>query len=264
LGKAYTYLRMKFALLLSGLAAVTGQMMGCYSYNSSQCTAANNCTQYNTCSRNSSMAACPTSDPCNVAGCADLTMGVGNMQTCSKCADQCGLQTTASGCTGVAGGACVWSSICISIPPTPPCVTDMSQSACTADAYGCFWVDVSETVCGQSMPFKGCFPCNMTGLSALRGPISRLVGQTCTWPAASPYTQGFSAVVNAFGTGTSGSCTAIASGTPTGDAATLTTVLGGLGYLSASTTGTCAKASSSSMLSPSLAILGLVAFVTRL
>jgi len=236
-----------------------------------QCTAANMCQDLSYCSRQSNATACPTSGSCTGAGCGPAV--VGNVQTCFMCGDTCSSTMAANTCNGIA--ACTWAPICIPVAAAP--CTATTQAGCVADASGCFWVAATTNLCGVSSSVSACSACNNTGMgipTTLIGPLSRMVGQTCTWPAVSPYVKPYMITLNAFQQAPAGTggCVAIPTGTPQTDMATITgfamasSMMGGtMSAFAATSVGTCAKASSpASMLSPSLAILGLVAFLTRL
>jgi len=257
--------------LLYGLTIVAAQT--CLSYSGSmggdmtKCTSSNNCTAFNYCLRlsNATPTTCATtSTTCSGTACS-AGSAIQNPQTCSKCTDSCYLQTTASACNAMA--SCGWSSYCFDVSaPTPayPC-QETTQSACTSDAAGCVWFSVSETVCGTTVQQPVCALCNSTMVMAMLGPLSRMVGQTCTYPAATGFSMGASVTLNSFGMSAvgTGSCVAIPAGSgATADQATVAASLAAQMIIGAGTMGTCVKASGS-MLSPSLAILGLVAFLTR-
>jgi len=234
------------------------------------CTATNNCTDISYCARqsNATPATCPTSGSCTGNQCGNSM--VANAQTCFMCGDTCATMMSASTCNTNAN--CAWQPTCIPMMMSSPC-SETSASGCVADSYGCFWIQISESFCGSTQSVSVCQPCNGS-MASLIGPLSRMSGQTCTWPAMSPYTKAFSVTLNAFQTAAAGmgGCVAIpAAASPTSDMLTISgfasasTMYTGSPAFAATTTGTCAKASSpASMLSPSLAILGLVAFLTRL
>jgi len=232
-----------------------------------KCTAANNCTAFTYCSRqtNATPATCPTTaTTCTGTACAAGTT-VTNPQTCSKCMDQCAPTTAAGTCNGMA--SCAWTSLCIPVSTmTYPCL-GTSQSTCTSDPAGCVWFQVSETICGTTVTMGQCALCNATMIMPLIGPLSRMVGQTCTYPAATGFSMGASVTLSQFGMSAAGtgSCVAVPAqvGGAAGDQAAVSASLAAQMVIGAGTMGTCAKASGSMMLSPSLAILGLVAFFTR-
>jgi len=233
-----------------------------------QCTAANKCTPFTYCARqtNATPSVCDTSSTtCSGTACA-AGPDIRNPQTCSKCADQCSMTTTASACNGMA--SCAWGSFCFDNTPTPsyPC-SGMDKASCTGDAAGCIWFAITETVCGASMSRSICTLCNDTVVSSMVGPLSRMVGQTCTYAKGTGFAMGASVRLNEFGMGAvgTGSCVAIPAGSgAAADQATIAATLAAQMIIGAGTTGTCAATpSGSSMLTPSLAILGLVAFFTR-
>jgi len=241
---------MNFALF-SVLAVASAQFTGCLNYSASlggimaYCTAQNNCTAFNFCSRlgNATPSTCPTtSQTCTGTACAPGQY-VSDPKTCSKCQDQCSQQTTASVCNGMT--SCQWNSYCFDVGTVTnyPC-SGATEATCTSDPSGCFWYDLSETICGASYLSGGaCTQCN-SSVSSLIGPLSRMVGQTCTYTAdsANGYTMGASLSINAFGIGTAGtgSCVAIPAGSgASADQAAITTYFASSGAIGSGSTGTC-------------------------
>jgi hypothetical protein len=179
----------------------------------------------------------------------------------------------ADNATCAGDGECFYAAACVDKPTTPQidCYLSTTKDACVAEAPGCFWFSYSENVCGEASPtITGCYPCDTVmsgGLFDVRGQLSRKAGQTCTWTAVAPYTQKYSATVNSFTMGTNARCTALnAKVSDDQDLKDLTTALTAQGNIAATAVGTCAAAapSASSLVSPSLGVLAVVAFLARM
>jgi len=204
---------------------------------------------------------------CSGPACAAGSMAM-NQSSCSKCADQCSGATTAAACTGSAmNSACVWN------PPacgnammmmTTPC-SGASTSACTQEA-GCFWLDFSTTVCGQTTKRAACYQCNSSAIdSPTRSALAANVGKTCTWAAMAPYGASSVTINSISQSSDTANCPAMM-GAMAGDPATITTAASkgtfGVQGIQASQTATCASQSSGvATLIPSLAFLGLIVVV---
>jgi len=284
LGKAYTYLRMKFALLIAGLSAVSaiGSCYGAYTDKTS-CNANTTCAWNFACFKTNTTACGGDMMGCTGGSTCGAASMIVNPITCSKCMDLCNAKTDNSSCYAMAG--CQGTGYCDDKPAmmmAGPCA-GTSSSACTNEA-GCYWIGftVSDVCKGppsglmnSAMLTAGgmCVQCNGTA-SAVRGPVSRLQGQSCTFIKTGNYAANVTVTLTGFAAGkVDTNCPAIASMTPspaqmTADVSALTTGLALSTYLidplSPAVCTAAPKSSDSSMLSPSLALLGLVGFLTRL
>jgi len=279
---------MKLALFVSSASLAYGA--GCLGlfWNDTSCTSMNNCTGVATCSR-MPFPGTPFCDytaqnasACTASGsnCGYTQYGQ-NTTTCgaiSICTDSCSSMTSQSTCN--AGASCVWgANYCFTTPtPTPTPCSGATQAACTSDSAGCFWLPITETICGvANNPYAPappkCQPCNnnptynITQLSAL----ANTAGKTCSWPKMDPWAQGYSATVGVFAQ--SSSCPAVMNASAT-DMAVITELLAMFTLINPMANGSCVGAaptggpsgggsSGSSMLSPSAGLLVLVAFLVR-
>jgi len=274
------------ALLVAGASIATAQIYACTSLAADNCTGMMTVSNYScapntgSCTRNVSNApVCAT----NMMTCAGTACGVGtmlaNLTSCSKCMDQCaGSSMTA--CTASAmNGACTWNPPACGYAPTPmmaQACSGTTSAACTGEA-GCFWVSTTSNACGASMPSARCYQCNSTYSFSLglRSALYNNVGKTCSWGAMAPYGAA-SLTVNAVAQSSDmGNCPAFAAASSMGDPVTITAAIiagGILGYapffgpggqpFSGTTLATCATQSSGvAELLPSVALLGLIAFV---
>lgn len=281
---------MKLALFVSGASLAYGACGYPLLWNDTACTAANNCTGAPVCSRNYGLGSAQcnmTADSLSVctgsaSNCDYVQVGQ-NATTCAAinyCGDTCGSMTTSTTCN--AGASCIWGGNYCADAPTPmmapPC-SGTTQAACTGDSAGCFWMPISETICGVAnnqyfalyTPAK-CQSCtsnptyNITQLSAL----ANQAGKTCTWPAMAPWTQAYSATVSAFAQ--SASCPALMNASMM-DMAVITDLISMGALINPMANGSCVGAapssmpsggsSGSSMLTPSAGLLVLVAFLIR-
>jgi len=273
------------ALLVAGASVALAQST-CAGYNVSNCTGNSIVGQYYNatcgvsaggCSRNYTIGACAT----NMMTCAGNACGVGTMlanaSSCSKCMDQCAGATMAA-CTGSAmNGACTWSNpSCVPVTAmmTYPC-SGTTQSSCTTE-LGCFWVSYTSNACATPMTTARCYQCNSTYSfsQSLRSALYNNVGKTCSWPASTPYSAS-SLTVNAVAQSSDTvNCPAFAAASAMGDPVTITAAIvaggmmaGGAPFFgqvpfSGTSIATCAAQSSGvAELLPSVALLGLIAFV---
>lgn len=277
---------MKFALLIAGLGAAAGQ---CYTYAD-----ATSCNGNSTCAWN--FACTPTnatygyacgSDPANAATCTGPNnCGAGaaimNPATCSKCTNLCATKTDNTTCSNQAG--CTGVAFCYDKPMAQSVVCGGTSSTTCTNEAGCFWIGFTvNNACNG--PFSGlamsmmmtnggmCAPCNSTA-GAVRASISRLVGNTCTFVKTGIYTANVTVTLNALSPGkVDANCPAITTLPPSAAlmSADVTALAAGLalgtGLIDGTSPAVCMKAASPSgvsMLSPSLALLGLAAFLTRL
>lgn len=277
---------MKFALLLAGLSVAAGQ---CYTYaDSTSCNGNSTCMwQFGCLPTNLTYGFACGSDPANAATCTGPSnCGAGsaimNAATCSKCTNLCMGKTDNTSCTAQAG--CYGVASCVAKPTPAPVVTICggTSATCTQEA-GCFWIGFTITdVCkgpvtglymGAMMNTGGmCVPCNSTA-GAVRASISRLVGNTCTFVKTGVYSANVTVSLNSFQAGkVDTNCPAITTMPPsqalmTADVAALAAGLAvGTQLIDGTSPAYCMKAASGngvSMLSPSLALLGLAAFLTR-
>jgi len=119
-----------------------------------------------------------------------------------------------------------------------------------------------------------CVQCNGTAGALIRGPVSRLNGQACTFVKTGMYTANVTVTLNNFAAGkVDANCPALMTFSPSpaltlADTLSLTTGFAAASALIDPTSpAVCVaapKSSDSSMLSPSLALMGLAAFLTRL
>jgi len=274
------------ALLVAGASVVLSQST-CAGYSATNCTGNSIVGQYynatcglsvGSCVRNVSNAPlCAT----NAMTCSGNACGVGmlatNLTSCSKCGDQCaGASSTACVAAGM-NGACTWyAPACgpVTAMMTYPC-SGSTQSTCTGE-LGCFWVSVTANACGGAMPTARCFQCNSTAsyTAALRSALYNNVGKTCSWAAATPFTSGASLTINAVAqSADTVNCPAFAAASALLDPVTITTAItvGGVAgpvpffgqaAFSSTSVATCAtQGSGVAELLPSVALLGLIAFL---
>jgi len=264
------------ALLVAGASVAFGQ--SCYLQPVTNCTGvtvmapmantSTTCALTSFCARNSTVGSCDTSMmTCSGNACGTGSM-IANQSSCSKCVDQCAQATTSAACTASAmNSACYWYSACGNAPTpmTFPC-SGTTASTCTSEA-GCFWLDYSTTVCGQTTRMASCNQCNSSAVvdSNTRSALSANVGKTCTWPAMAPY--GASSItINAISQSSDTTNCPAMMGPMAGDPATITTAASkgmfGQQGVQSSQTATCATQSSGvAALIPSLALMGLIAVV---
>jgi len=288
---------MKFALLLGTLGAVAAQSPCMTTYTDATSCAANSscywvfgCGPMNatagTCGGSMGMTTCSGPSTC-AAGSVYL-----DAMMCNKCADTCATLKDNSTCSANANckssGNFCYEKTTVAPTPVPPC-SGASQSSCTSEA-GCFWVGFTiSNICGG--PLSGmsavyntmystngrCLQCNSTTMNtgdAIRGAASRLNGMSCNWGKSGNFVANLTVSLNGFNAGSGANCPAVAavpsagmSAQMTADLASITAAMAVQGLVDTSAPVSCwaaAKPNDSSMLSPSLAVLGLVAFLTRL
>jgi len=138
---------------------------------------------------------------------------------------------------------CSWKGFCSPKAPAVavPCRMSYNKTSCLAEAGGCFWMNVSETVCGQDpTPYAVCTPCNDVTFGALRGALShQTIGSSCSWPAVAPFTHGAQVTLTEFASATGGACKAIDDSTKANDGTTIANFLSMMGMIANTASGTC-------------------------
>jgi hypothetical protein len=263
---------MKLALLASGISAAFAQNMACfsYAYNSSECkNVTEGCKVFgNMCGRRNSVT-CPDTDvKATCEATTNCVLGsVQDYKTCNNCEDNCATKMDEASCNST---TCQWNPLaCYAKEFIPDCIGNMNKASCTADAAGCFWLSFTETSCGRAgVTSAACFPCDssMIPVGAVRGPITRNMGKTCSWPTGNT-AKPFSLMVNDIASGAA--CPAL------GTDASMDLMMLGQSLQAAkpyafvnNSNATCTAAggggSGSSMLSPSFGIMVVLAFISRM
>ena len=181
------------ALLVAGAASVA--FAQCYLQSQSNCTAAMNCTwTAPSCYRKNLMNPCNTLPTCNTTDGCKTGSGQPNSMTCVQCDDACaGSDNT----TCSANAACGWApGRCSDNTPMmlPGCLAGMGSKAACTGMDGCFWLSITETICGMSVPINQCIACNSTDV-VIRSAIANFKGQTCTWAKMGSFAQDFKATM---------------------------------------------------------------------
>jgi hypothetical protein len=231
---------------------MAGMMAGmmCYAHatDMSKCTEANGCKAGGYCMRSATEKVCSTAgsgcDGCDKSIGCDCGKYVMDQKSCSRCSDSCPMQFNQTACGAIK--QCSWTNFCT--PKTTPsysipCRLNFNKTACMNDNAGCFWMNVSQVLCGQDpMNIAMCTPCNDPTFGSLRSVLSRQqVGQSCNWPAAAPFTQGAQVTLSDFATAAAGvgSCKAV-DAAKSSDLATISSYFSTMGVISATAKGTCA------------------------
>jgi len=138
---------------------------------------------------------------------------------------------------------CSWKGFCSPKAPAVavPCRTNYNKTSCLADAGGCFWMNVSEIVCGQDpTPYAVCTPCNDVTFGGMRGALShQAIGSSCNWPAVAPFTHGAQITLVDFASASGGNCKAIDDSTKANDGTTIANFVSTMGVIANSAQGTC-------------------------